>query len=256
MQDWEIRRERLAEYPKVEIVTIDRPPVNAISEAMYDEIASIFQSVTDNAETRCFILTGAGSRAFIAGADVREFLDLRPDNGPSYMKIRRRSFESLRDCPVPVVGAINGPALGAGLAFAAACDILVASDNATFGIPEINVGVLGGAKHLSRLVPAQMVRQMALTGRRLTAPQMQGFGGVSAVVPLEELRSTAITLAAEIAAKSPYAARLAKEALNLIETMGLEQGYQVEQLHSIILSALGDSKKAAEAFLNGTEPEF
>lgn len=254
--DYQIRRERPGGFPSIEIITVDREPVNAVSSRMYEEIAATFNSFVDNDAIRCIILTGAGRKAFIGGADVREFLELDAASGPSYMKLRRRSFESVRDCPVPVIGAINGHALGAGVAYAAACDILIASESATFGVPEINVGVLGGARHLARLVPPQLVRYLTLTGRRLTAKHMYELGALCAVVPNDELLDAALEIASEITEKSKFATRLAKEGLNLIENLDLRDGYHVEQLNSIILSALPDSKIAVQAFLDKTKPVF
>jgi enoyl-CoA hydratase len=231
-------------------VTIDRKPVNAISLATYREIRTAFETISDNATARCVILTGAGERAFVSGSDVNEFAELSPANAPARARVVRGAFNAIRDCPVPVVGAINGAALGAGIALASACDILVASNNAVFGLPEINVGVLGGTRHLSRLVPTMMMRRMALTGERISAAEMLVCGALAAVVPLDRLAETAMKLAQQIASKSPVAARLQKETLNIIEGLGLKDGYQVEQMATGLLSGTPESKAAVEQFFN------
>lgn len=256
MSDWTIDRARPVEHPHVEIVTIDRPPVNALVDGMYRELAEIFASFADDPDIRCAILTATGSRAFVAGADVNEFVELAPSNGASYMRVRREAFRAMHECAIPVIGAVNGPALGAGLVLCTLCDILVACERASFGLPEINVGVLGGAKHFSRLVPAQVLRRMALTGERIPATELQSYGGISRVVPQDRVLEAALEIADQIAAKSPTATRLAKDALNLIESMTLETGYHVEQLHTLILSASADSKEAVSAFLEGRLAQF
>jgi enoyl-CoA hydratase len=229
-------------------VTIDRKPVNAVSIATYKEIRAVFEAISDDVAARCVILTGAGERAFVSGSDVNEFAELAPANAPARARIVRAAFNAIRDCPVPVVGAINGAALGAGIALASACDVLVASENAVFGLPEINVGVLGGTRHLARLVPPMLMRRMALTGDRITAKEMQTYGALASVVPIDQLAETALLLARQIASKSSVAARLQKETLNIIEGLGLKDGYQVEQMATGLLSGTPESKAAVEQF--------
>jgi enoyl-CoA hydratase len=231
-------------------VTIDRKPVNALSLATYKEIRQAFETLSEEGQARCVILTGTGDRAFVSGSDVNEFAALSPANAPARARVVRAAFNAIRDCPVPVIGAINGAALGAGVALASACDILVASESATFGLPEINVGVLGGTRHLARLVPPMLMRRMALTGYRITAAQMQAYGTLSAVVPSDRLAETALQLAQEIAAKSEPAIRLQKETLNIIENLALKDGYQVEQMATGLLSGTPESKAAVERFFN------
>jgi enoyl-CoA hydratase len=163
---------------------------------------------------------------------------------------------AITDCPVPVIGAINGPALGAGLAYAACCDILVAADTATFGCTEINVGLLGASAHLSRLVGRHKAREMFFTGETVTAEELHRLGVVRAVVPRAELMATARELATTIATKSPIAMRLAKESMNRVENLSLQDGYRTEQDYTARLQRFEDAREARHAFLERRDPEW
>lgn len=229
-------------------VTIDRPPVNAINLALYDQIRTAFDGLRMSDGVRCAILTGAGERAFVAGSDINEFGELSPINAPVRAQIVRRAFASIRECEVPVIGAINGAALGAGVAVAGSCDMLVAAEEATFALPEIGVGVLGGTKHLSRLVPLPLMRRMALTGHKISARELAHYGALAAVVPRPQLMQEALRLAHDVAKHSAPALRLQKQTLNLVEDLGVAQGYQVEQMATGILSGTPESKAAVAGF--------
>jgi len=241
---------------RIAIFTLDRPPVNAIDTATYRALAEMFSSVADDPELRCVILTAAGTRAFCAGSDVREFKKLTPENSTRRARTIRAAFEAIWKCPLPVIGAVNGPALGAGLAVCSYCDVLIASETATFGLPEIKVGVLGGTKQLSRLVPHKKLRWMALTGETVSAQELKNFGGVEAVVAPGDLMAAAIGYASKIAERSPAAVRLQKEALNLTEYMTLAEGYQVEQAFTGLLSGSSESKEAASSYLEKRDPNY
>jgi enoyl-CoA hydratase len=251
-----LRVEQLSDHPHVLLVTIDRPPVNAATLELYRGLTELFWNLPADGEVRCVVLTGAGSRAFVGGADVKSFLTRVPGNSLQQSRISRTGFDAIRECVVPVVGAINGPAVGAGLVIAAVCDVLVASENATFGLPEIDVGILGGVKHLSLLVTKKQLRWMALSGKRLTAAEMLATGALEKVVSPEELMPTALAMADVLAAKSPPGLRLMKEVMNIIEFMDIYDGYHIEQLGSAIVSGLPESKEAAAAFLERRKPDF
>src|SRR5262249_29693360 len=147
------------------------------------------------------VLTGEG-RHFCAGNDLNEFAMLTPDNSDARMLEVRSAFFAVQDCPVPVIGAVHGAALGTGLALSASCDFVIASDDARFGTPEVAVGIMGGARHLARLVPQPWVRLMYFTADPLSADEMAKLGGVVAVVPRAELLATARTYADRIARNS------------------------------------------------------
>jgi enoyl-CoA hydratase/carnithine racemase len=160
------------------------------------------------------------------------------------------------ECRKPIIGAINGPALGAGLAIAASCDILVASENASLGLPEINVGLLGGGRHAMRLFGHSKTRSMMLTGQRIVGPELYRLGIVEACVSADALMEAATEIAKEIASKSPPAIVLAKHALNTIEEMSLRDGYRFEQNMTVEVGKTEDATEATEAFLEKREPVF
>lgn len=241
-------------------VTLDRPPVNAVDRATFDLIRDAFTSFNEERDVRVAIFTATGDRAFMAGIDLRS-LDERPADPPATRVIdppraARDAMWAITDCAVPVIGAINGPALGAGLAFAACCDILIASDNATFGTTEINVGLLGASAHLSMLVGRHKAREMFFTGEAMPAAELYRLGALRAVVPGDELLPAARELARELAAKSPIALRLAKEAMNRVEDLPLKDAYRTEQEYTARLQRFEDAKEARQAYLEKRDPDW
>jgi enoyl-CoA hydratase len=163
---------------------------------------------------------------------------------------------AITDCAVPVIGAINGPALGADVAFAACCDMLLAAEHATFGTTEINVGLLGASSHLSLLVGRHKAREMFFTGEKVPAQEFHRLGAVRAVVPADQLMHEARRLAESLAAKSPIALRLAKESMNRVENLPLKDAYRTEQDYTQRLMGFEDSAEARSAFLEKREPEW
>tara|TARA_A100001037_G_scaffold76055_1_gene68207 strand:- start:20943 stop:21719 length:777 start_codon:yes stop_codon:yes gene_type:complete len=241
----------------VAVVTIDNPPVNAHSGQVLEEVAWSFDAVSDRDDVRVAILTGAG-RVFCAGADIKNRSGRAPRAGDHWQSSRaaREAYHSIRECQKPVIGALNGPALGGGLAFAASCDMLIASENACLGLPEINVGLLGGGRHAQRLFSHSRLRRMMLTGYRVFGPELYRLGVVEACVAPDALMDSAMALAREVAAKSPIAIRLAKHALNSIEEMSLRDGYRFEQTMTGELTKTEDSKEAMRAFVEKRDPVF
>jgi enoyl-CoA hydratase len=242
-------------------VTLDRPPVNAVDNASYVEIRDAFTSFADNRDVRVAIFTAAGDRAFMAGVDLRTYGQPANEQPPASLVVdparpARDAMWAITDCAVPVIGAINGPALGAGLAFAACCDILIASENATFGTTEINVGLLGASAHLSLLVGRHKAREMFFTGEQVTASELYRIGAVRSVVARAELARTARDLAEALAAKSPIALRLAKESMNRVEHLPLKEAYRVEQDYTARLRTYDDAAEARKAFLDKRDPEW
>ena len=238
-------------------VTMDNPPVNAQSQQFHEDMMATFDALSDREDVRVAVLTGAG-RIFSAGADIkaRAGRDTGPGTAWGHNRRARECFHSIMECKKPVIGALNGAALGAGLAVAASCDILVASETATLGLPEINVGLLGGGRHTMRLFGHSLTRRMMLTGYRVPGPELYRLGIVEACVPADALMETALGFAREIAAKSPTAIGLAKQALNTIEEMSLRDGYRFEQNMTVELSGHEDSKEAMQAFLEKRAPVF
>lgn len=241
----------------IALVTMDRPPVNAVNAQFHDAMMRVFDTLSDRDDVRVAILTGAG-RIFCAGADIKARVGHEPEPGDFWQHSRRarEAFHSIVECRVPVIAAINGPALGAGLGIVASCDILIASENAVLGLPEINVGLLGGGRHAMRLVPHSKARRMMFTGQRLSGADLYRLGVVEECVPAAQLMDTARALATEIASKSPIAIRLAKHAMNTIEFMSLRDGYRFEQNMTGELSKYEDSREAMRAFVEKRLPVF
>lgn len=237
-------------------VTIDHPPVNAQNSKFREEMTHVFDTFNDRDDVRVVILTGTGNM-FSAGADMKE----RPnrDEAGAYWAHARRvreSANSIRECFKPVICAVNGPALGAGAGIMAACDIIIASDNATIGMPEIDIGLAGGAAMLQRLVGNSTGRLMFFTGRRLPAAELYRQGAISAVVPREKLMDEAMSIAREIAAKSPTGIRYAKLSYNTASTMPQRDGYRFEQNATHALSFTEDAQEAQAAFREKRKPNF
>ncbi len=246
----------------VATVTIDRPPANAMNRQMFDEIQASFDALNNRQDVRAAIFTGAG-KCFCAGADMKARSSSlegqqKPRQGAmwGHSRAAREAFHSILECSVPVIGAINGPALGGGLALIASCDILIASEKALLGLPEIDVGLLGGGRHTQRLFGVFKARKMMYTGERIGAKELYRRGIVEKVVPPDQLMPEAHTLAQDIASKSPLAIRLAKHAMNTIEFMDLRDGYRFEQNMTHELSGSEDAKEAARAFVEKRKPVF
>ncbi len=247
---------KLAVADGIAVVTMDNPPVNAQSAQFNLEMAYVFDTLSDRDDVRVAVLTGAG-KVFSAGADMKGRAGLAsPGERWQHNRRARESYHAIRECAKPVIAAINGAALGAGLAVVASCDILIAAEEASVGLPEIDVGLLGGGKHGQRLFGHSTLRRMMLTGRRLPGAELYRLGVVEACVPRAELMNSAMAIATEIAGKSPAAIRLAKQALNTIEDMSLRDGYRYEQNMTAQLSEHPDSKEAVAAFLEKRKPVF
>jgi enoyl-CoA hydratase/carnithine racemase len=237
-------------------VTMAREPVNAINKAMYEELTACFQSFEADREARVVILASAVERAFTAGVDVRDRVSTMDRIDLDARKFARDAYFAIYDCAVPVIAAVNGPALGAGIAICASCDIVIASERAIFALPEITVGMLGGGSHLARLIGHQRMRLAYYISERINAAEMLRLGGVARVVPHDALMDEALAIAKQIASKSPLAVRLAKQALNRVEDLPLKEAYRLEQDYTTRLGQFEDTKEAMQAFLEKREPKF
>ena len=241
----------------VALVTFDRPPVNAQNLASKAELTWLFDALSDRDDVRVVVLTAAG-RMFCAGADIKERagVGVEPGDYRRHNRLTRESFYAVTECAKPVIAAINGGALGAGLALALSCDILLIAEDAYVAMPEIDVGLAGGGRFLQRYFPRSKLRAMYFTGARVPAAELARLGIVEAVVAADQLLPSAMALARTIAAKSPVAVRLAKGALNTIEGMGVRDGYRFEQDVTVALSATEDAQEARRAFLEKRKPVF
>jgi enoyl-CoA hydratase len=238
-------------------VTFDRPPVNAQNRRTREELIRVFDTLSDRDDVRVAILTGTGNM-FSAGADLKERVDLvhEPGDYVRHNRLVREFFYAVTDCSKPVIAAVNGPAIGAGFVLMLACDIMIASDNAYFSMPEINVGLAGGARFLMEHVARSKLRSIYFTGRRVPAAELYRLGVIEACPPREQLMETALDLAREIAAKSPLAIRHIKRALNTIEELPVRDAYRFEQSVTVELSHTEDAREAQRAFVEKRKPEF
>lgn len=241
----------------VGIVTLANSPVNAFSKVMCDELTHCFDFLSETEHIRAVVLIGEG-KVFCAGADLKGRAGVIKDPGDltAHLRRSRECFHAIRECSKPVVAALNGPALGAGLVLAASADILIAAETASLGLPEIDVGLMGGAGHASRLFSHSLLRTMALTGYRVPAAELFRLGVVNCVMATEDLLPKALEFANSIAGKSPSAIRLSKQTLNAIEDMSLRDAYRYEQDMTIALGKTLDAKEAQQAFLEKRQPVF
>ena len=240
----------------VALITLDRPPVTALSRQMRSEVISAFDEISARDDIRCAVLTGAG-KTFCAGADLKDRpAEDIPGDFLEHNRIPRETGNAIRECAKPVIAAVNGPALGAGLGLMSACDIFYASENATFGMPEINVGLAGGASMLKTLFGRSTMRRMFYTGVRLTAAELLERSILEKVTSREALVPTAMAVAQDIASKSPLASKYAKQAMTMVEYMPQRDAYRMEQNYTMALAETDDAKEARMAFLEKREPKF
>jgi len=240
------------------VVTLDRQPINAVDMRTMDEVRVAFSEVAVSPSVRAVVFASAHETIFCAGADLRS---AHPDGPPLAWRldpgvVARDAFAAIRHCPVPVIAAVNGAAVGAGMVMAGMCDIIVAAPEAKFGATEINVGLLGAMSHLRRMVGEYRARAMFFTGELAGAAELADRGCVSLIVPRDELLERSVELARSIAAKSPIGTRLAKASINRTEGLELEAAYHLEQQFTSRLLQFDDSREAAEAFLEHREPQW
>ncbi|MDR6855673.1 enoyl-CoA hydratase/isomerase family protein [Variovorax guangxiensis] len=241
----------------VATLTMNAPPVNALTRTLNDELTLALDRISEMDEVRAVVLTGAG-KVFCAGADLkgRASVIKGPGDLPAHSRRTRECFHAIRECAKPVVVAINGAALGSGLAMVASSDVLIASEKASLGLPEVDVGLLGGCRHAMRLFSHSRLRRMALTGMRVDGAELYRLGVVEACVPPEELMPKALEIARTIASKSPVSTRMGKHTLNVIEDMSLRDGYRYEQDMTAQIGKTDDAKEAQRAFAEKRAPVF
>ena len=231
-----------------------KPPVNAFSSEEWAGIAAEIRSLGEQSSVRVIVVSAEG-KGFCAGVDIKE-LGAEPAKIVPVNKGNFDTFEAIHRNPKPVVLAIHGFVLGGGIGMAGAADILVASECATFGVPEVDRGAMGGGAHLQRLFPVQKVRHMYFTGEFIDAAEAFRLGAIEKVVPRAELVATALEIAKSIAAKSPRMISLAKEALNAIEDGNLEEKYRREQGLTLEAYMHADSQEARDAFNEKRDADF
>ncbi len=244
----------------VATVTLDRPDVhNAMNEKMRQELVRCFDDLAASDDARVIVVTGAGERAFSAGADIREFV--APQVPTRFRESRKRvDFRAVMDrCPQPIIAAVRGYAFGGGLELALACDIRIAGEDARLGLTEIDLAIIpggGGTQRLPRLVGRGRALEMILTGARIDAREALRIGLVERVVPAAEVLASALALAKTLAAKAPVALRYAKEAVVKGLELPLADGLRLEHDLATLLRTTEDRVEGAKAFLEKRKPRF
>ena len=236
-------------------VVMDNPPVNALTVAGWYELADTITALGNDPTVHVVVLRAEG-RGFNAGVDIKE---MQQTEGFDALIGANRgcfaAFAAVYDCAVPVVAAVNGYCLGGGIGLVGNADVIVAADDATFGLPEVDRGALGAATHLSRLVPQHKMRAMVYTSATATADELHAFGSVLQVVPRAQLRDAALEVAATIAAKSPTVIRAAKESLNGIDLWDVKRSYRFEQGFTFELNLSGVADEHRDAFVAKRETD-
>jgi enoyl-CoA hydratase/carnithine racemase len=248
---------------RIGYVTLNRPKIlNAQSPEMFSELAQLFAAIKRDAEVGVVILTGAGDRAFCAGADINFLKQLgqtTPMEAKTFVEKNRLAFHAIEHLGKPVIAAVNGFALGGGCELAMACHMRIAAENARFGQPEINLGLFpgaGGTQRLPRLVGKGLAFEMMLTGEAISAQEAYRIGLVNKVVPAAELLATAEKLAQQILAKAPLATGVILEAVQHGMEMTLAEGLQLEENLFGVICGTEDMREGTAAFLEKRQPMF
>lgn len=241
-------------------LTLNRPKaLNALNQATVGELGAAVAELRANPAVRVLLITGAGDKAFVAGADIKEMQDYSGVQGQAWARSTMAVFRSLETAPFPVIAVVNGYALGGGNELAMSCDFILASDKAVFGQPEVKLGVtpgFGGTQRLSRLVGRAMALELLVTGRNVKADEAKAIGLVNHVYPADELAAQALKLAQTIAAQGPIAVRLCKEAVQRGQDLDLDNACQLEaQIFGLCFST-EDQKEGMRAFVEKRAAQF
>jgi len=244
----------------IAIITINRPEkLNALNRTVIDELKKVMEEVDKNENIKVIILTGAGDKAFVAGADVNEFLELTPINTPYFARKGQMLLNYMENMGKPIIAAVNGFALGGGCELAMACTLRILSENAKMGLPELGLGVIpgyAGTQRLPRLIGKGRALWYMLTGEYIDAEEALRIGLANKVVPQKDLMDTCIEVAKKIMTKSPLSIKLTIQAVNFGLDTTLDQGamFEVAQLATIMASE--DKKEGVSAFLEKRKPSF
>jgi len=239
------------------VLTINRPDkLNALNFKTLEEIKHFFENVTIPNEASGIIITGAGEKAFIAGADITEFITLTPENGKEVAKMGQEIYFLIENCPLPVIGAINGYALGGGCELALACHMRVASEKAVFGQPEVNLGIIpgyGGSQRLPKLVGKGRAIEIITTARNIGPAEALEIGLLNYLVPQEELMTKCHEIINLIATKPPIQVSIAIQSVLASDS---PNGYEVEAKYFADCMKTQDFKEGVDAFLNKRKADF
>jgi len=245
---------------QIATITFNRPKVlNALNEASLKEFSHAIDKVAGDEDIRVLILTGAGDKSFVAGADITEFLKFNALKAKIFSEMGHGIVSKLQEMPIPVIGAVNGFALGGGCEVVIACDFIYASENAMFGLPEINLGIIpgfGGTQRLPRLVGKNRAKEMIFTGKMISAAEALAMGLVNKVCVQDQLMDEVLNVAKIIVSKGKISLRAAKQAINTGMDVDLKTGCRFEIDAFAICLASPDAKEGAQAFLEKRAPDF
>ena len=245
---------------RIGYVTVNRPDkLNALNATAKGELKRLFESLRTNEEVDIVILTGAGEKAFVAGTDIKELTELDVEKGKAFAAGGQAVFNAIENLGKPVIAAVNGYALGGGCELALACTVRIAAENAKFGQPEVNLGVIpgyGGTQRLARLVGKGKAMELILTGDQIEAQEALRIGLVNRVVPATELMPVAEELARKILSKGQVAIRLALKAVNMSHETNLTDGLALEASLFGVCCGSEDFKEGTRAFLEKRKPGF
>lgn len=255
--------EQLVRYEiedKIAVVTIDHPPMNALDVPTKEALGDIFTELDGRwRELRAVVLTGAGTKAFAGGADIKTFLELEPETAKRRLMKTHRIYAQIENFPWPVIAAIRGYCLGGGLELALACDIRVAEENSKLGFPEVNLSVFpgnGGTCRALRHLPLGRFKQLVYTGAMISAAQALEYGLVENVVAQGQALEAALALAKTIAGKGPLGVNAAKRVINRAVDLSLAEGLELESDWWARLTASDDMKEGARAFIEKRPPQY
>lgn len=230
-------------------IVFDVPPVNAFDSTTWNALPAMVAEAGSNPEVNVVLIrAAAAARGFCGGVDIKE-MQAHPDRITLLNRGNYLTFKAIRDCAVPVVSAVHNYVIGGGIGICGASDTIIAADDAFFSLPEIDRGAMGGASHLSRMLPLHKVRAAFFTGGRISAVEAHRLGAVETVVPRAALVAEAHAFCARIASKSRKALVIAKEALNGLEPRDVDRGYRWEQGFTLEMYMHADSQKARDAFV-------
>ncbi len=241
-------------------LTVNRPKaLNALNRSVLEQITTVIRDIRHDSSVRVLIVTGAGDRAFVAGADIAAMSDMTTAEGLEFSRLGHRVMQSFEDLPIPVIAAVNGFALGGGLELAMACDLIIASEKARFGQPEINLAIIpgfGGTQRLPHRIGHARAREFVMTGEMFDANSALAMGLVGQVVAPEALMPAATALAQKLVAKSAVALRQAKAALRASFTMAEDAGLRFEQEAFGLAFASADRVEGTKAFVEKRAPKW
>ncbi len=244
---------------QIGVLTINRPKaLNALNQQVFTELGQFFAGV-QSINIRCLIITGSGDKAFVAGADIKEMQAVDRHNGAEFARAGQAIFQLIQDCPLPVIAAVNGYALGGGLELALACDFIISSEQAKFALPEVSLGIIpcyGGTQRLSRYIGTAKARMIALSGDMFSAQKAREWGLVAEVVEAENLLESCMEIARKIIQRSPLAVSLAKQAITEGKELSQAEGLQLEAELFAKAFSTEDKTEGINAFIEKRKPEF